>query len=736
MWSLSTQLALVAIIVAVATTVALLLRSRRPLYVRFAMFAGGITLYYITALITGAIDTGANAATSPKALVVVRILSGVAIIVSATVFFDTVLGEAGVRARHRQRRTVLVGALLSLTAFIPLFPVPDGTDVVIQGVAAFATMILLGGRAVRVLRRSVDVESQADRVRLRYLAWGGIAALSGFGFDLLHQLDWPVPPLGGLTAAIYLYFISQALLVSRLLDLHELLGKALVFGTLAMILAALYGLLVVWVGDRRSLFLFNTLIASSLILILFDPLKTYLEEQTTRVFFREHVTFARAMRQLSRQLAGVIEPDRAVEQVLDAIYDKGRATHTSVYFLDRGGMGFALQGHRGARPVAKFDAEGEPALFSRLIKEPTPLLRDFLATNDAARSNAPLSAEGGSDKPYEVALLEGLDSLKADLVVPVRTGDQILGFLCLRDERLTEAYASDEIAALLQVGEQLAINIENSRLFDVLRERDRLATLGEMSAGLAHEIRNPLAAIKGAAQVLDPAQLDGEDAELLQVIVSEVDRLNTVVTDFLDYARPFRGTFSAFSPNDVVERTVQLIKHDLPDTITLDVDVQPDLPDINGDAERLQQVMLNLVLNASQAMDREGRIQIVGRHVASAPGSSGLRDLRGEASDWVELRVIDDGPGIPRAVRDNLFIPFFTTKDSGTGLGLALCQRIVQHHGGNIEVMSTEGQGATFTVRLPSLRKKASEPKAETAALPPPEEESLVPSMEPSTAEG
>ena len=308
---------------------------------------------------------------------------------------------------------------------------------------------------------------------------------------------------------------------------------------------------------------------------------------------------------------------------------------------------------------------------------------------------------------HDAALLGGLDALNADLVLPLRVAGDVVGFLCLRDERLADAFASDEIAALLAVCDQLAVNVENSRLFGLLRERDRLAALGEMSAGLAHEIRNPLAAIKGAAQELDPSILKGDDRELMEIIVDEVNRLNGVVSEFLDYARPFRGTFVALSVNDAVRRTAQLMQHDLAE-MDLVVDLDDDLPDINGDAERLQQVLINLVLNAADAMGRTGRVRLSTRAVETFKDAALLGVTAPTRS--VEIIVRDEGPGMPQKVQQQIFTPFFTTKERGTGLGLALCQRIVQHHGGLVEVRSVQSpakdHGATFIIRLPALPRR------------------------------
>jgi signal transduction histidine kinase len=512
---------------------------------------------------------------------------------------------------------------------------------------------------------------------------------------------------------LYVYFLSQAILLSRLLDLHELLGKVLVSGSLALILAVVYGFLFLWVGDRRGFFLSNTLVASSLILILFEPVKTRLEETATRVFFREQLTFSRGLRRLVSRLMTTIELPRAFAAVLDEIYEAKRATHASVFLLDQRGLAFTLTAFRGKEPVRGLDGSTHPALVANLLKTSTPLLREAMARRLGRGDDRALSTGDAAPKPadsaaHDAALLGGMDALNADLVLPLRVQGNVVGFLCLRDERLPDAFASDEIAALLAVCDQLAINVENSRLFGVLRERDRLAALGEMSAGLAHEIRNPLAAIKGAAQELDPSTLKGDDRELMEVIVDEVNRLNGVVTEFLDYARPFRGTFVALSVNDAVRRTAQLMQHDLA-TMDLVVDLDDDLPDISGDAERLQQVLINLVLNAADAMGRQGRVHLSTRVVESFKDAA-LLGLKAPSRS-VEIAVRDEGPGISPAVLNQIFIPFFTTKDRGTGLGLALCQRIVQHHGGQLEVRSVEtparDHGATFIIRLPAVPRRS-----------------------------
>lgn len=697
--TLASQSSLVAVIVCVASAAALLLRSTQNSTVRFAVFALATGAYHASFLGTSLSD--------PTRFIGVRIVMASLAIFAGDVFFGGILGEVSQLARQRRRRLTVIIAGLVLLALTPAIEVTG----VVAGIGMVLLLLLLV-RLARMLDVASRIDSAAERTRLRTLAWAGIVAVAFEAIDLVAFAGIPVPAVGGLVVALYVYFLSQAILSSRLLDLHELLGKVLVFGSLALILAVVYGVLFLWVGDRRGFFLSNTLVASSLILILFEPVKTRLEETATRVFFREQLTFSRGLRRLVSRLMTTIELPRAFAAVLDEIYEAKRATHASVFLLDHSGLSFALTAFRGKEPVKHLDGNTHPALVAFLLKTQTPLLREALTrrigrVDERVLSPVDPAVKVSESAAQDAALLGGLDALNADLVLPLRVQGNVVGFLCLRDERLADAFASDEIAALIAVCDQLAVNVENSRLFGVLRERDRLAALGEMSAGLAHEIRNPLAAIKGAAQELDPNTLKGEDRELMEIIVDEVNRLNGVVSEFLDYSRPFRGTFVALSVNDAVRRTAQLMQHDLA-TMDLVVDLDEDLPDINGDAERLQQVLINLVLNAADAMGRTGKVSLATRAVETFKDAA-LLGVKAPTRS-VEIIVRDEGPGMSQKVLQQIFIPFFTTKDRGTGLGLALCQRIVQHHGGVIEVRSIQapaaGHGATFIIRLPALPRR------------------------------
>ncbi len=228
-----------------------------------------------------------------------------------------------------------------------------------------------------------------------------------------------------------------------------------------------------------------------------------------------------------------------------------------------------------------------------------------------------------------------------------------------------------------------------------MRRAERLATVGQLAAGVAHEIRNPLAAISGSIELLRAAPTASEDDRALMAIVHrEIYRLNALIDDLLDYANPRPSQSVTFDLGVLVEETAQVARADQAfEAIELAVDVARPLS-VHGDPAKLRQVLWNLVRNARDAATTGGR------HVRVAARAS-------EAGDLMVV-VADDGPGIPADQLGKIFDPFFTTKRAGTGLGLATCHAIVAEHGGRIDVESEVGVGTTMTVRLPARDPAAS----------------------------
>ncbi len=236
-------------------------------------------------------------------------------------------------------------------------------------------------------------------------------------------------------------------------------------------------------------------------------------------------------------------------------------------------------------------------------------------------------------------------------------------------------------------------------LQEAIHRAETLSMLGTLAAGLAHEIKNPLGGIRGAAQLLG-MELPEESPlkEYTSVMTREVDRVNDLIEELLDLARPPSPRQGQVNLGRMLSDIVLLQRENhRPRQVDFQLQLDPSIPAIRADEKLLIRLFLNLVKNAAEAVEKGGRVLI-----RSRIGSRFLYNRPGEKPmPLVLIEIRDNGPGIPREQMENLFTPFFTTKDRGTGLGLTICQKIVNDHGGFLKVESEPGEGTLFTVSLP-----------------------------------
>jgi nitrogen-specific signal transduction histidine kinase len=234
------------------------------------------------------------------------------------------------------------------------------------------------------------------------------------------------------------------------------------------------------------------------------------------------------------------------------------------------------------------------------------------------------------------------------------------------------------------------------------RLRDRLASLGEMAAGIAHELKNPLAGIEVMAGLLRRQVPDSPDAQsILADIISEAKLANAIVVEMLEFVRPIRLQVEQTNIGEVLQQAVTLAEGTVPrGEISLAVDVASDLPLIDGDFHQLCQVFTNLLTNAFEALEGRGRITIRAAAEVVVPDPELSADPPA-ATPAIVVDVMDDGPGVPADLSDRIFVPFFTTKPKGSGLGLSIVRKIVDAHEGRIDLSSGSDIGTRFRVTLP-----------------------------------
>jgi two-component system sensor histidine kinase HydH len=695
---LRTSTSLVAGATAVAIAAATLLRGRlRATQTYFAGFAGAVGLWYLSQSFFGYFQAAALA----RATQVLAVLLPQA---ALHLFESMVPHERPVSSRLLRIARAAALPTLALT-LSPAAPEPWARVVLFTYVFALLTagLVTLDARG-----RSSASRATQQRVRVVVLS-GGLAAVASVA-DFVWILGAELPPIGAVLAVVFLFVLSHAIHVQRVLDVYELLSRLLVATALAFVIAGVFYALVAASGGFGRIYLM-AVVAAIVVILLFDPLRQRVEQEFERLFFRERFALESALAEAQQRLVRTLEPTEMAQVAVEALERSRRVTHAAVYLRDPEGTGFDRLAGVGARVPERIEAAMVRPILDRLEQ-------GTLRLEEVERDAAEREARGELPDPAQEGIRGAADVLGAlgrATVLGLRSGGgELVGLLFAHDERLRDALGPDEHPALERLATQASVVLENSRAYAQLKERDRLAVLGQMAAGLAHEIRNPLGAIKGAAQLLgEPSPSSSganEGGEFLGIILEEVDRLDRVVSRVLDLARPGASlTHGACDVNAVVRRTVQLLAAEPTEELTTELVLDRDVPRARIDAESLRQVLMNLHRNAAQAMSGRGKITITTRVRFGRGTRSGRKTLSGteraatgtrDEETYAELTVADNGPGMSKTMLEKIFLPFFTTKQDGTGLGLAISHRIVQAAGGRMEVRSYEGRGSQFTLIL------------------------------------
>ena len=380
-------------------------------------------------------------------------------------------------------------------------------------------------------------------------------------------------------------------------------------------------------------------------------------------------------------------PSKIAEVLFLALTKSERFTHLSFFVIDDTDQTFkCLRSTNDFEPKA-LSHETDHILLESLVESPLISLHDLLDTQaDFDEMPEPVR------KHRINALIQALTRLNCQFSFPLMQKNRLIGILNVADNRAAEPFSSLELHQLARATAIIASGLAASKRVQRIKDRERMSAVGEMAAGMAHEIRNPLGAIKSAAQLLVPSSNDPDGQQMIQIIVDEANRLDNVLADFLDFAKPTSATLAAVQMIKVFERSIALFSASHPH-INFEVTIDEDLPLVLGNADYLHQILLNLVRNSIQAIgDQEGKITLKAKV---------LNEINPRVTvPSILVSVEDTGPGLSKKATENLCVPFFTTKQKGTGLGLAMCQKLLTLHGSKVEVWTEANIGTRISFRL------------------------------------
>jgi signal transduction histidine kinase len=553
------------------------------------------------------------------------------------------------------------------------------------------------------------VHSPIKRNQITYVAAACFIGYLG-SVDFLPVFGYEVYPFGYIPIFLLISVITYAIVKYRLMDISVAMEKGLnylLFGTIVFVPS--YAVLLIaqesYFGRVSHPFSLVVFLLFTLMVLGAYKFKGEAEDAIARIFFRKRYDTYKTLSKFSKALVTILDLKTLVEEIHRTLVTVMGVKTVTLYMLDKGKHVYA--------PVSTHGANVKTADTPRLTAD-NELPRHLAAAQTILVREEVEHFSGTEEKG---ALIDALRRVKADVCIPFVNKKALIGFCVLGPRTTRQMYHDQDLSLLTMLAQAAAIALDNAMLYEELkrsqslvRRTDRLRSLETIAGGFAHEVRNPLTSIKTFIQLTPERKDDPEFIGHFSTVVSEdVARIERLIQEILDYARYMQPKFQEEDINVIVESCLYFIgiKADAK-AVCLKKDLASDVPPVLLDRQQMKQVLLNLFINAIDAMgDHRGELIVRTHRLAKAPGDT-----------WVQIEVTDTGCGISSADLEHIFDPFYTTKHEsqeheGTGLGLTIVHQIVHEHGGHIEVKSEPGRGTTFFVNLPAVPARVLEPPME-----------------------
>jgi signal transduction histidine kinase len=547
-------------------------------------------------------------------------------------------------------------------------------------------VISLTGSLV-LLGRKLRLLTGVERLQVQFVFLGiGVAAAGGSITNLLFPLIFRTSRLnvyGPIFGLVMVAFFAHAIVRYRLLNIRLVVRRSIT-EVCASLTAAGAFLLLAWLVswalaiEPQALPLAVTLVLAILVAQAFQPLRRGVQAALDYYFFRSPYDYAAALRDISRAVSDIVDLRTLFEYTCEAIAETVHSERVAFYVRDAGGS--------------------EPPLPSTVWE--TSVLAQSLRGGTIRALIATELRRGHDGRPSTE--LDEVLRLGAECILPVLVHGQFGGFYVIGPKRSGDPYFTEDIdlmgAVASQVGIATRLHVQIGLAEAEKRRAERLVSFGALARGLAHEIKNPLVAIKTFAELLPERSSDEEFREsFAKIVLQEIGRIDQLVARLRGLAAPPTPRFSAVDLPELLHDTLALLRGEIERArVRVTMTREPSVPLILGDPAQLKQLLLNVLINALEAINREGRI--------------GIRLAHLESTQQLLVEIADSGPGVPEELLSKMFEAFITTKPEGSGLGLAICRTIADaHHAAIRAENNTSGPGMKIILEFPLLGKAAPE---------------------------
>ena len=543
------------------------------------------------------------------------------------------------------------------------------------------------------LFKGLQNSSPAEKNQLRYVAAASIIGFVGGSTTFLPVLNINIYPFGTLFVSLNALIISYSIVKHRLMDIEFVIRKGVVYAYASFLLlipvflliigAQIYSFKEAHIGFSAFTFLCIIIAAC-----LFPKVRLQAETTVEQYFFKDKYDYNKTISDLSKAMVSILDINELCRKIISTTTEALKVEKASVFIFNEEKDAFLLCDARGLEGYTIANSYRKDDQFFKLLER----RREITIREELERYQ---------HNPDMQTIYQMMTRMGAETCIPLIAKQRLIGIINLGIKGNKKMYTHEDLELLTTLANSATIGIENAQLYEnmkntkkIMLRADRLASLGTLAAGLAHEIRNPLVAIKTFTQLL-PERFDDEEFRnyFTTVAAGEIDRISTLITELLEFSRPSGPFFQQENLNDILDKMITLIKTEAKQKeLTIEATLADDLPTVTVDKEQMKQVFINILLNAIQATPEKGTILVETRKIVKSNGGPG----------FVQVEISDTGIGIPEEELDKIFTPFFTTRAKGSGLGLAISHQIIQEHEGTIDVKSVEKKGTTFIINLPT----------------------------------